>query len=294
MTNCSIAELTDRTALRVTGDDAHKFLQDVVTNDVTKAVDGKAVHAALLTPQGKILFDFFLLDRGDDVLLECNRATVSELIKRLMFYRLRAAVEFEDLSNDIKVWATWNGEPACGDDAIKFADPRFEALGFRIIAPASDEMSDCGCTPVGEDAYHAHRIAQGVPEAGKDYALGETFPHEADYDQLAGVDFHKGCYVGQEVVSRVQHRGTARKRIVPVRGSSDLTAGEQVSGGGSDIGVIGSVAGKRGLAMIRLDRAEKNLSKGETLHAGDVEISLQQPDWASFDVPSSKNPGAAQ
>lgn len=294
MTKCSIAELTDRTAIRVTGDDAHKFLQDVVTNDVTRAVDGKAVHAALLTPQGKILFDFFLLDRGDHFLLECARDTVDELIKRLMFYRLRAAVEFEDLSNEVRIWAAWQGDPACDDDAVKFADPRVETLGFRVVAPVSSEMADTGCKLSSEDAYHGHRISLGVPEAGKDYALGETFPHEADYDQLDGVDFHKGCYVGQEVVSRVEHRGTARKRIVPVRGASELSAGEQVSGGDSEIGVMGSVSGDRGLAMIRLDRAEKAISQGRELRAGNVDIALEQPSWASFDVPSSKLPGAAQ
>ena len=287
MTKCSIAELSDRTAVRVSGADAHKFLQDVVTNDVTKAVDGTAVHAALLTPQGKILFDFFLLDRGDHLLLECGRETVAEFIKRLTFYRLRAAVDFEDLSDKVKVWAAWDGTPALPDDAIPYADPRFEALGSRVIVQASDDISQSGCNVTGEDAYHKHRISLGVPEADKDYPLGETFPHEADYDQLAGVDFHKGCYVGQEVVSRVQHRGTARKRIVPVRGKADLSSGAPVSVGEASIGVIGSVSGDRGLAMVRLDRAEKAIAQGQSLQSGDVEISLEQPGWASFEVPGA-------
>ncbi|MDA7948445.1 MAG: folate-binding protein [Hyphomicrobiaceae bacterium] len=294
MTTCNIAELTDRTAIRVTGDDARKFLQDVVTNDVTKAVDGEAVHAALLSPQGKILFDFFLLDRGEYFLLECARDTRDDLIKRLMFYRLRAAVEFEDPSDDIRIWAAWDGNPGCSEDVIKFADPRVETLGFRMIAPISDEMTQSECDAANEAAYHSHRISLGIPEAGKDYALGETFPHEADYDQLAGVDFQKGCYVGQEVVSRVEHRGTARKRIVPVRGDSDLSAGAQVSVGDSNIGVMGSVSGDRGLAMIRLDRAKKAISQGEKMHAGNIEITLEQPSWASFEVPTPNLPGAAR
>lgn len=294
MTTCSIAELSDRTAIRVSGADAHKFLQDVVTNDVTNAVDGKAVHAALLTPQGKILFDFFLLDRGDHLLLECGRETVDEFIRRLTFYRLRAAVEFEDLSDEVKIWAAWDGTPALADNAIMYPDPRLEALGSRAIIQASDEISQTACDVADEDAYHRHRISLGVPEADRDYPLGETFPHEADYDQLAGVDFHKGCYVGQEVVSRVQHRGTARKRIVPVRGSAELSAGAPVSVGDTNIGVMGSVSGDRGLAMVRLDRAEKAISQGQSLRAGDVEISLEQPSWASFVVPGADLPGAAQ
>lgn len=288
MISCSIAQLTDRTAIRVSGADAPKFLQDVITNDITKAVGGKAVHAALLAPQGKILFDFLLLDRGDHFLLECQRETVDDLIKRLTFYRLRAAVEFEDLSKEVKVWAVWGGEPEYGDGAIGFADPRLGALGFRIVTPASLDMTQPACDLVDEAEYHAHRIALGVPEAGKDYLLGDTFPHDADYDQLNGVDFHKGCYVGQEVVSRIEHRGTARKRILPVRGVSDLATGDAITAGDSNIGVMGSVSGDRGLATVRLDRAGKAMSEGQTLSAGGIEISLVQPDWASFEVPQGE------
>ena len=288
MTKCSIAELADRTAIKISGTDAHKFLQDVVTNDVTKAVEGKAVHAALLTPQGKILFDFLLLDQGDHFLLECDRDTVGDLIKRLTFYKLRASVEFADLSNEVNVWAAWDHEPECGEGAIKYADPRLEALGFRIVAPVSQDMTQTGCNVVNEGAYHAHRISMGIPEAGKDYALGDTFPHDAGYDQLNGVDFQKGCYVGQEVVSRIQHRGTARKRIVPVRGVSDLSTGASITAGDMSIGVMGSVSGDTGLATVRLDRAEKAISDGQSLNAGGIEISLEQPDWASFKVPNSR------
>ena len=284
MAECNITELTGRGVIKVSGTDATKFLQDIVTNDVSKAVDGKAVHAGLLTPQGKILFDFFLLDRGDHFLLECARQTSAELIKRLTFYKLRAAVELEDLSGTNKIWAAWNGAPEAPAQAIAFTDPRLDLLGFRIIAPA-DIDATVGCDVAGEDDYQQLRIAMGVPEADRDYALGDTFPHEADYDQLAGVDFHKGCYVGQEVVSRMEHRGTARKRIVPVRGKAPLTQGAKISAGDTAIGLLGSVAGDMGLAMVRLDRAEKALEDGHTLMAGDVEIDLVQPGWASFIVP---------
>ncbi len=284
MAECNIAELTARGVIKVSGGDAKKFLQDIVTNDVNRAVDGKAVHAAILTPQGKILFDFFLLDRGTHFFLECAGDTVSDLIKRLTFYKLRAAVDFEDLSGTHKIWVAWNDAPDAPDNVIAYADPRLEMLGVRIIAPASLDVA-VPCKVVSEDGFHRHRIALGVPEADKDYTLGDTFPHEADYDQLAGVDFDKGCYVGQEVVSRMEHRGTARKRIVPVRGNAPLTAGAKITAGDAAIGALGSVAGDMGLATVRLDRAAKAIEEGRTLMAGDAEIELTQPVWADFNVP---------
>ncbi len=285
MAECNISEMTARGVIMVSGADAKKFLQDIVTNDVTRAVDGNAVHAGLLTPQGKILFDFFLLDVGDYFLLECARDNVVDFIKRLTFYKLRAAVELEDISGTHKVWAAWNGTPDTPNEAITYTDPRLDLMGLRIIAPASLDLT-ANCDVASEEDYHQLRIAMGVPEADKDYPLGNTFPHEADYDQLAGVDFKKGCYVGQEVVSRMQHRGTARKRIVPVRGHAPLTEGAKVSGGDASIGQMGSVTGDMGLAMVRLDRADKAIKDGHPLLAGDVEIDLVQPGWADFSVPT--------
>jgi len=284
MTKCNITELTARGVLKVSGGEAKKFLQGIVTNDVNKAINGAAIHAGMLTPQGKILFDFFLLDLGTHYLLECARENIADFIKRLTFYKLRAAVEFEDLSDTHKVLAAWNGAPETSGDAIIYADPRLEILGLRIIAPASLDMT-AGCDAASEEDYHALRIALGVPEADMDFPLGDTFPHEADYDLLSGVDFHKGCYVGQEVVSRMQHRGTARKRIVPARGGAPLTHGAKITAGDATIGMLGSVAGNMGLAMVRLDRAKKAVDEGRPLMAGTVEIHLIQPGWANFDLP---------
>lgn len=285
MAKCSIAELTGRGVIRIAGEDAKKFLQDVVTNDVNRAVDDGAVHAALLTPQGKILFDFFLLAQGDHFLLECAKDGAAELIKRLTFYRLRANVLLEDVTASHTVWAAWDGAPEAGDGAIMYPDPRLAALGVRIITPAASAPAS-GCNSASEAEYDRHRITLGVPESVKDYPLGGTFPHDADYDQLAGVDFNKGCYVGQEVVGRMQHRGNARKRVVPVKGSGPLTAGSEISAGETSIGVLGSVSAEIGLGMVRLDRAEKAISEGRALMAGDVEIALIQPGWARFTVPT--------
>jgi len=159
---------------------------------------------------------------------------------------------------------------------------------MRIIAPASIDVT-AGCDVASEDDYHQLRIALGIPEADKDYPLGDTFPHEADYDQLAGVDFNKGCYVGQEVVSRMQHRGSARKRVVPARGNAPLTQGAKITAGDASIGTLGSVVDDMGLAMVRLDRAQKAVEEGRPLMADGVEITLVRPGWAQFSVPTQSD-----
>ena len=162
-------------------------------------------------------------------------------------------------------------------------------MGVRLLMTLANDavLKDLDADPASEPSYDAHRISLGIPEAGKDFALGDTFPHEALYDQLGGVSFTKGCFVGQEVVSRMQHRGTARKRVVPVAGDGPLPeSGAEVRAGPSLIGTLGTVAGNRALAMLRLDRAAEALRKGETLRAGDVPVTIEIPAWATFSLPS--------
>lgn len=289
MTKCSIAALPGRGVVHISGSDAHRLLQDIVTSDIALARDGKAVHTALLAPQGKILFEFFLLDRGNELLIEIDRDVIPEFIKRLTFYKLRADATFEDVSDAHSVWAVWGGKLSLSDEAIAFDDPRLPEMGVRVIAPDGAALQS-DCDNASEDDYHAHRIALGIPQGGLDYVLGDTFPHEADLDQLGGVDFKKGCYVGQEVVSRMEHRGTARKRIVPVSGDSPLSAGAEIVSGGSSIGTLGSVSGTTGLAIVRLDRAQKALAGGQELLAGNAPITLRQPPWADFNVPEAGQP----
>ena len=285
MSHCQAALLADRAVLRVTGADARKFLQGMLTNEVGKLEDGRAIHSGLLAPQGKILFELFVVALNGDFLIDMAQDRTAELIKRLGFYRLRSQVTIEE-ENGLKVAAVWGGSPRLPDGAIAYADPRLAELGSRVILAASASVGALGCGEASEADYHAMRIKQGVPEGGRDYAFGETFPHEALFDQLNGVDFKKGCYVGQEVVSRMEHRGLARKRIVPVEGDAPLPArGTPVEAGGVPIGELGSVAGASGLASLRLDRAEEALAKGSALMAGGVRITLRQPAFARFAVP---------
>ncbi len=287
MSHCQAALLADRAVLGVTGADARKFLQGMLTNDADRLAEGNAMHAGLLSPQGKILFDMFVAARADDFLIDVARDKGAELGKRLGFYRLRSKVEIKE-DPDFKVAAVWEGTPRLPEGAIGFADPRLPALGMRVLLPGSASVSELGCSRADEADYHARRIKLGVPEGGRDYAFGDAFPHEALFDQLNGVDFKKGCYVGQEVVSRMEHRGLARKRIVPVAGASALPAsGTPVTAEGIAIGTLGSTSGAMGLALIRLDRAEEALAKGATLKAGEVPITLRQPEFARFAVPAT-------
>jgi tRNA-modifying protein YgfZ len=287
MAPANIALLADRGVVRVGGDDAERLLQGIITNDMGLLARQSALHAALLAPQGKILFDFFVVKAPGGFLLETAKEKAAELAKRLTMYRLRAKVEIADVSAAHRVLAAW-GTASQGADAsagtIAFADPRLAALGWRIIADAAHSPGVGGATEVGAEAYHAHRIALGVPEGGKDYAFGDAFPHEADLDLLSGVSFDKGCFVGQEVVSRMQHRGHARKRVVPIEGEAVLSSGADVTAGAAAIGKVGSVAGRQALATVRLDRWVEAKTKGEPVAAGGVAISLRQPSWAAFDL----------
>jgi tRNA-modifying protein YgfZ len=287
MTGARIAELPRRGVVKVSGPDARTLLNDLVTCELGRAEANGAAYGALLTPQGKILFDFIVFATPEGWLFDIRRDLAEAFIKRLTLYRLRAKVEFADLSDDRIVVATWGGDAAPLVDGPVARDPRLASLGFRAIVPAGADMAadhDEGTEP----DYDAHRIALGIPEGGIDFAFGETFPHDAALDQLAGVDFDKGCYVGQEVVSRMEHRGTARRRIVMVRGDGLPPAGAAVTAGGRELGALGSSAGSSGLAVVRLDRAKAAIDAGQSIVAAEATISLTLPDWARFGWPRSE------
>ncbi len=291
MTTLHIALLPDRGAVRLTGADARKLLQGLITNDMDKlAQAGDALHSGLLTPQGKILFAFFVVQTTDGFLLETERDQAAALAKRLTFYKLRAAVKIEDVSQQYAVAAVWSGSPSPllregreggGEprEALVYPDPRHPSLGQRIIAPA-ECLPPSTATPA---AYHAHRISLGVPDAGSDYPLGDTYPHEAGFDLFHGADFDKGCFVGQEVVARMQHKTVVRKRVVRVASTVDLPSDQcDVTMAGVTIGRLGSGAGQQGLALIRLDRAVEAIDKGEPITAGGATLALDTETIAAY------------
>jgi folate-binding protein YgfZ len=312
-------QLEDRGVLRVAGEDAASFLQGLLTNDVESLTAGEARYAALLTPQGKILFDFLVLriasESGAAFLIDCPAAQAADLAKRLGFYRLRAKVTIADESAGFAVAAFWGEEEAVmaglvpaihavpptqtpGASATAkawmagtspamtavaeqrtagffFADPRDPRLGVRAILPRAEAA---GLANAGLDAYEAHRIRLGIPRGGVDFAYADIFPHDANLDLLHGVDFEKGCYVGQEVVSRMRHRGGARKRIVRLTFSgAALEQGTPVVAGETSVGALGSSVAGRALAMVRLDRIEDAAAAGRPLTAGGIGVTIESP-----------------
>ena len=281
------ALLPDRGVVKVAGDEARTFLNGLLTADVTQVAPQRARFAALLTPQGKIIVDCIVVDGGGSFLLDCPRDLAPALAERHKFYRLRAKVTVDDMSSSLGVVALWDGQSGV-EHGVLYADPRLPALGQRAILPPQT-ATDLGIPMVEASAYEAHRIALGVPRGGLDFVYGDAFPHEADMDQLNGVDFEKGCYVGQEVVSRIEHRGTARNRIVPIVADGNApVAGTPVMAGAKQVGVTGSAAGSQALAMLRLDRLADAQTAGTPLTAGGVTIHPRKPDWARFAFPGEK------
>ena len=287
MSTAKLAHLENRGIIRISGPDAIKLLDGIVTNNLARLQDNPAIHSGLLSPQGKIQFDFFLVREGEDLLLDTAKERIPSLIQRLTLYRLRADVTFEDQSEQLAVMVSWGAPLDAPGGVLGFTDPRSADLGQRLILP-KDRISELPGQKVPEEDYHAHRVTVGIPEAELDYALGDAFPHEALYDQLHSVDFRKGCYIGQEVVSRMQHRGTARKRIVPVKATSNIESGTSVTAGEASIGTVGSVSDDRGLALIRLDRAHEAAGKSLPLTAGNAEITIEKPSWMTLDLATGK------
>lgn len=277
------AFLPDRSVVKVAGEDARNFLNGLITTDLDRLKPGLGRFGALLTPQGKIIVDFLITEvpagHGGGFLIDCPKALADSLATKLKFYKLRAKVTVENL--DLGVLAAWGGQPAAQPD-LAFADPRNGELGTRILIPEDlkQKLSDLiGAELVDAADYEAHRIALGVPRGGLDFMYSDAFPHETNMDRLAGVDFDKGCYVGQEVVSRMQHRGTARTRSVKVL-LDDISpeVGVSVMAGDKPVGTMGSSAQGKGIALVRIDRVADALDAGQPLTAGGLALTLAEPE----------------
>ena len=260
--------LPGRAILSVRGPEAGHFLHNVLTSDIDHLAEGQATYAALLTPQGKILFDMLVLRQGDGYLIDCAAGQRADLMKRLAMYKLRAKVEIaarDDLAAGVS--------PA--EVPGSYRDPRSPGIGWRIIG-----------TPQGEaEGYDPARIAAGLADTSADLGSGEFCPHEANLDQLGGVNFKKGCYVGQEVVSRMEHRGRARSRILPVvlEGAAP-PKGTDIRSGEKQIGTLLSSSGSSALALIRLDRLADATAP---LMADGATVKVLKPAWAKYDVPGA-------
>lgn len=273
------AYLCDRGVVKVTGADATMFLHKIVTNSVLDIPAGESRYSALLTAQGKLMFDFFVvpLPEGSDAgyFLDCLGAQSAEFSKRLNFYKMRWKIAIEDVSDTLGVAAVWGTDAPPSIDGTVTRDMRALGMGFRVIA---DRAALAALTPSDAAAYEAHRIACGVPKGGLDFPYGETFVHDANLDFLHGVDFKKGCYVGQEVVARVHFRNSARKRILKVRFDGPTPEpGTPVMIGEASIGEVGSTLGSEGLATLRIDRLEEAKADGAAVTAGEARVEVSVP-----------------
>jgi folate-binding protein YgfZ len=261
----------DRAVLSLAGAETENFLHNLVTAYVLGLTDGEARYGALLTPQGKILFDFFVVKTAEGYLLDCAASQLEELTKRLMFYRLRAKVAITE-RKDLEVGVA--PERPLGMTA--YADPRTALIGWRIIA-------EKGTLPLGT-GYDGVRIALGLADSDGDIGSGELFPHEANLDQLGAVSFTKGCYIGQEVVSRMEHRATGRSRILPVTFEGAVPPrGMAIKSADKTVGSVLSSAGNAALALLRLDRMAEAT---QPLLTDAVRVRVHKPAWIKYDVPS--------
>jgi folate-binding protein YgfZ len=271
--------LDDRAIIAISGEDARKFLQGLITNDIEKVSPTRSIYAALLTPQGKFLHDFFITEYKERLLLDCEAERVPDLIKRLTMYRLRAKV---DITNESEQWdvgvmlpmsdvaglGSKETEPGGAEagttktrfDGVSYIDPRNAALGERNIRRVDEDdnfPTDEALLEKNRAAYHYRRLALGIPDSTGDLIPEKSLPMEAGFDLLNGIDFEKGCYVGQEVTARMKHRDLVKKRLFPVTFDGEVASGTDIKCDGVSAGELHSVQGNRGLALLRIDLVEK-------------------------------------
>ena len=279
--------LPDRAIVALSGDDCRGFLQDLITNDVERLTPETAIYAALLTPQGKYLHDFFAFQQGDAIWLDCEAARRDDLVRRLTRYRLRAKVTIDTVDEAVHALIGDGALAALGldgpgavvarDGGVVYGDPRLAALGARAVRTGDAAVT--GFAAGTRADYDALRLGLGIPDGSRDLAVEEIFALEAGLEDLHGVDFEKGCYVGQEVTARMKHRALVRKRLVPVRIDGPMPApGTEIRHGEVAAGKLRSVGDGRGIALLRLDR----LGDDAILTADAATLTPEKPDWAVF------------
>jgi folate-binding protein YgfZ len=264
-----IALLPGRGVVEVTGEDRTAFLQGLVSNDVTACQPGRAVFAALLTPQGKWLADFFLFAEGERLLLDCARDQAGLLVTTLSRFRLRAKVALRDVSDGFAVHAGWGGAPL-PEGAIAAPDPRLAEAGWRALAPVPLTAD------AEEAAYDLHRLALGLPDGARDMEAQKSVLLEGGFDELAGVSWTKGCYMGQELTARTKYRGLLKKRLFPVAVAGPQPApGTPVTQDGAELGEMRSGRGGLGLALLRIEAVEA----GGAMACGEAQLTPRIPPW---------------
>ncbi|HUK59868.1 MAG TPA: folate-binding protein [Stellaceae bacterium] len=288
--------LDDRGALEIAGADRVAFLQGLVSNDVAKVAPARAVHAALLTAQGRYLHDFFIIASGERFLLDAESARLDDLRRRLSLYRLRAKVTLADARERFEIAAAWGdgaaralglpdeaGAAGMAAGGIAYVDPRLEALGARLLVPKgqAQELGALGFAAAARVDYDRLRLALGVPDGSRDLAVEKALLVESGFDEMNGIDWQKGCYIGQEITARMKHRGLAKKRLVPVAVEGDLPPPDTpVLLGDEEAGELRSGRDGAALALLRLEAMEKAAATGAALSAGGAKLTPRKPAWA--------------
>ena len=298
MSEARLVNLEDRGVLAVSGEDRVAFLQGLVSNDVERVTPDQAVYAAFLTPQGKFLFDFIVVDDGERLLLDCEAARLADFAKRLRIYKLRSKVELTDVSESFQVFAVhgdgalaalgWASGAAAGASVpclggLAIADPRLAALGARLILPVNANLSSLSLALGTLDDYDRRRIQLGIPDGSRDMEVDKTVLLEAGFDELNGVDWKKGCYMGQELTARTKSRGLVKRRLMPITTDGPLPPpGTRITLDGRDAGEIRSTQGDMAMAMVRLNMLEQTAGGAAVLTAGEMTVTPKKPDWATF------------
>jgi folate-binding protein YgfZ len=281
--------LADRGVLALHGGDARAFLQGLLSNDVAKISDDQAGYGALLTPQGKFLFDLFIAQESAQLLLESEAARLEQLLRRLLMYRLRSKVDIQDVSARFAVAALIGDDVAARlglperpgaarglEQGLVFIDPRLARLGARALLPrdaAAAMLAELGFEELEHAAYERLRLTLGVPDGSRDLVVEKSTLLESRFEELNGVDFEKGCFVGQELTARMKYRGLVRKRLMPVTFTgAPPPPGTIIRLGEREAGEMRSGIEGQGLALLRLEQVEKARAEGVALMAGDTEI----------------------
>lgn len=292
----------DRGIVSISGEDRVAFLQGLVSNDVAKVSPERAVYSAFLTAQGKFLHDFFVIDTGQALLLDCERDRAEDLRKRLSLYKLRSKVTLENASERFRVGAAFgpnvmaklelegHGAAMSFAGGVLYLDPRLREMGARFVLPLlgpdvanDDPLLSYGFVRTEPAAYHRLRIANGLPDGSRDMVVDKAILLENGFDELHAVDWKKGCYIGQELTARTKYRGLIKKRLMPVAVAGPLPLpGTVIELDGKEAGEMRSGSGAQGLALLRLEAVEAALATGMPLTAGEAKLTPIKPDWASF------------
>jgi hypothetical protein len=282
--------LSERGVIAISGEPARSFLQGLITNDIERISPTCAIYAALLTPQGKFLHDFFIVEYEGRLLLDCKVDRIPDLIKRLTMYRLRSKVDIADESDTWEVGVKLSdadpsmqgpaGTAKTRFDGVSYIDPRHAGMGERTIRLVTEDnitQTDAARLENDRITYEALRISLGIPDTGKDLIADKSMPLESGFDELCGVDFEKGCYVGQEVTARMKHRQLVKKRLFLIAFDTPVATGAVIKSGDVEAGDVRSVLNGHGIALLRLDLAEQGglTSDGTT-------VTPAKPDWADF------------